>query len=84
MLFPYCIQKTARAVSIIQKTDFLSKSRAGMHVRASLAHDDIARKHGLTVRFLDAQSLRAAVTSVLCGTDAFFMCKKLQAKLQHV
>ena len=57
--------------------------RAGMHIRASLANDDVACENGLAVRFLNAKSLRTAIAAVLGRTYTFFMCKKLQAKSQQ-
>ena len=56
---------------------------AGVYVGASLANDDVTSENALTVRSLNAESLRAAITAVLGRTYTFFMCKKLQAKSQH-
>ena len=51
---------------------------AGMHIGSALSDNNIACNHGLSVRFFDAQPLCVTVASVLCRTDTFFMCKKLQ------
>ena len=50
---------------------------AGMDLCASLSNDDVSCDNCLTVSLLNAESLTFAVTSVLCGTYTFFMCKKL-------
>jgi hypothetical protein len=52
---------------------------AGLNVSASLSYDDVAGKHVLTVSALYAKALSFAITAVLCGTDTFFVSKKLQA-----
>lgn len=54
---------------------------AGMDVRTALSDNDIAGGYALTVRFFHTEALCLAVTSVLGGTDALLMCKKLQAEL---
>jgi hypothetical protein len=51
----------------------------GMNACASLSYDDVAGKHVLTVSALYAKALSFAITAVLCGTDTFFVSKKLQA-----
>lgn len=50
---------------------------AGMEVRTTLTHEDIARKHELTVRALRSETLGMAVAAVTGRTNAFFMCKQL-------
>ena len=50
---------------------------AGMKFGASLSYNDVAGDNMLAAELLDAQALGLAVTSVLCGTDSLFMCKKL-------
>ena len=50
---------------------------AGMNMSSSLAVDYVAGYDGLTVRLFAAETLSAAVASVLCGTDAFLMREEL-------
>ena len=50
---------------------------AGMYVSTSLTNDDVTCENGLTVGFLNTESLRTAITAVLCRTYTFFMCKEL-------
>ena len=50
---------------------------AGMNVCATLTHEDIARKHELTIRALRSETLGMAVAAVTGRTNAFFMCKQL-------
>lgn len=54
---------------------------AGADVCASLSYDDVACKNRRTVGFLNSESLRVTVAAVLCRTNTFFMCEKLQAEL---
>jgi len=51
---------------------------AGMEMRAALTHENVARKHELTVRTLRSETLGMAVAAVTGRTDAFFMRKQLQ------
>ena len=46
---------------------------AGMNVCATLTHEDISRKHELTIRALRPETLGMAVAAVTGRTNAFFM-----------
>src|SRR3712207_5181439 len=46
---------------------------ARMELRAALADDDLARRHELAVKPLDAQHLRVAVAAVLGTADSLLM-----------
>ena len=56
---------------------------AGMDLGAALSYKYVARKDSLSVAALYTESLGFAVSSVLSGTDTFFMCKKLQTDSEH-
>jgi len=55
-----------------------------MEMRAALTHENVARKHELTVRTLRSETLGMAVAAVTGRTDAFFMRKQLQIHLEHI
>jgi hypothetical protein len=48
---------------------------AGMNACSALTYDDVSCGNSLTVRTLYAKSFRLGITTVLCGTDTFFMGK---------
>ena len=50
---------------------------AGMNVCATLTHEDVARKHELTIRAFRPETLGMAVAAVTGRTNAFFMRKQL-------
>ena len=50
---------------------------AGMNICTSLANDNVACENALTIRLLDAESLRTAVSAVLGRTNAFFVGEEL-------
>ena len=52
---------------------------AGMDMSSSLANKNVAGQNKLTVSTLYTKTLGLGVTAVLCRTNTFFMCKKLQA-----
>ncbi|SOR27522.1 protein of unknown function [Methylorubrum extorquens] len=48
--------------------------RAGMPLRAALAHDDVARNHGLGAELLDAEAPAGGVAAVAGRAACFFVC----------
>jgi hypothetical protein len=48
-----------------------------MDLRSALSDDDTAGKDVLPVSSLDTEAFALAVTAVLGGTAALFMCEKL-------
>ncbi len=56
---------------------------AGMDFCTTLTNEDIACENELTVCSLSTKSLGLGISAVLCGTNAFFMCKKLYGYSKH-
>src|SRR6516162_3042776 len=51
--------------------------RAGTHLRAALAHDDVAGQHLLATEALHTEPLGVRVTAVLGTAACLFMCHEL-------
>jgi len=56
---------------------------ARMDMRASLANQNVAGQHELTVGALGAQSLGFRITAVFGGAAAFMMGEELETHFQH-
>ena len=50
---------------------------AGMDFSTTLTNENVAGENELTVCSLGAETLGLGISAVLCGTNALFMCKKL-------
>ena len=72
------VRKSEQRV-VLAATDILT----GMDMGATLSDKNVAGNDTLAVGLLHTKTLGLAVTTVLGGTNALLMCKKLQTELQH-